>query len=102
MNHEHEDLHCQCPRTADFDSAGPAATGRRAFLRTAGLVRMYVNGCEEGRNPSTPAIGVTTLNHSWLLGGYEYAGAVNQIHNGWIGDVRITARPLRIDEFMNA
>jgi hypothetical protein len=64
--------------------------------------RLYVNGCEEGRNPSTPAIGLTTLNHSWLLGGYEYAGAINQIHNGWIGDVRITGRPLRIDEFMNA
>lgn len=64
--------------------------------------RLYVNGCEEGRNPSTPAIGLTTLNHSWLLGGYEYAGAINQIHNGWIGDVRITGRPLRTDEFMNA
>jgi hypothetical protein len=64
--------------------------------------RLYVNGCEEGRNPSTPAIGLTTLNHSWLLGGYQYAGAINQIHNGWIGDVRITGRPLRTDEFMNA
>jgi hypothetical protein len=73
-----------------------------AIVNDGKLNRMYVDGCEEGRNPSTPAIGLTTLNHSWLLGGYEYAGVINQIHNGWLGDVRITGRPLRIDEFMNA
>ena len=73
-----------------------------AVVNDGKLNRLYVNGCEEGRNPSTPATGLTTLNHSWLLGGYEYAGVINQIHNGWLGDVRITNRPLRIDEFMNA
>lgn len=35
------------------------------------LTRMYVDGCEVVRNPSTPGIGLTTLNHSWLLGGYS-------------------------------
>ena len=54
-----------------------------AIVNDGKVNRMYVNGCEEGRNPSTSAIGLTTLNHSWLLGGYEYAGAINQIHNGW-------------------
>ena len=73
-----------------------------AVVNDGKVNRMYVNGCEEGRNPSTPAIGITTLNHSWLLGGYEYGGVISQIHNGWLGDVRITGRPLRIDEFMNA
>ncbi|MBS2537348.1 Tat pathway signal sequence domain protein [Catenulispora sp. NF23] len=73
-----------------------------AVVNDGKVNRMYVNGCEEGRNPSTPAIGITTLKHSWLLGGYEYGGVINQIHNGWLGDVRITGRPLRIDEFMNA
>ncbi|WP_194908477.1 LamG-like jellyroll fold domain-containing protein [Catenulispora rubra] len=73
-----------------------------AMVNDGKVNRMYVNGCEEGRNPATPAIGITTLNHSWLLGGYEYNGSINQIHNGWLGDVRITNRPLRIDEFMNA
>ena len=49
-----------------------------------------------------PAIGLTTLGHSWLLGGYEYAGTINQIFNGWIGDVRIVNRALRPSQFMIA
>ncbi|GAA2040519.1 LamG domain-containing protein [Catenulispora yoronensis] len=73
-----------------------------AVVNDGRLTRMYVDGCELARNPSTPAVGLTTLNHAWLLGGYEYAGTINQVHNGWIGDVRIVDRPLRIDEFMNA
>jgi hypothetical protein len=54
------------------------------------------------RNPSTPAIGLTTLNKHWLLGGHENAGKVDQVLNGWLGDVRIVNRPLRVGEFMNA
>ncbi|NUP51018.1 MAG: Tat pathway signal sequence domain protein [Catenulispora sp.] len=73
-----------------------------AVVNDGRLTRMYVDGCELVRNPSTPAIGLTTLHHSWLLGGYEYGGVINQVHNGWIGDVRIVDRPLRVEEFMNA
>ncbi|GAA1982771.1 LamG-like jellyroll fold domain-containing protein [Catenulispora subtropica] len=73
-----------------------------AVVNDGRLTRMYVDGCELVRNPSTPAIGLTTLKHPWLLGGYEYGGSINQVHNGWIGDVRITDRPLRVGEFMNA
>ena len=73
-----------------------------AVVNDGRLTRMYVDGCELVRNPSTPAIGLTTLNHSWLLGGYEYAGTINQVHNGWIGDVRIVDRALKVGEFMNA
>jgi hypothetical protein len=73
-----------------------------AVVNDGRLTRMYVDGCELVRNPSTPAVGLTTLNHSWLLGGYEYAGTINQVHHGWIGDVRITDRALRVEEFMNA
>jgi hypothetical protein len=54
------------------------------------------------RNPSTPAVGLTTLNQSWLLGGFEYAGTINQIFHGWIGDVRVVDRALRVDEVMLA
>jgi hypothetical protein len=63
---------------------------------------LYVDGCPLVRNPSTPAIGLTTLNKHWLLGGHENAGQVDQVFNGWVGDVRIVNRPLHVDEFMNA
>ncbi|MFL4909564.1 LamG-like jellyroll fold domain-containing protein [Streptomyces sp. MMS24-I2-30] len=61
---------------------------------------MYVEGCETVDNPSTVAIGLTTLNLPWLLGGYEYGGSIDQIFHGWIGDVRIVNRPLKVSEFM--
>jgi hypothetical protein len=73
-----------------------------AVVNDGTLTRMYVDGCELVRNPSTPAIGLTTLKNPWLLGGYEYAATINQIHNGWLGDVRITNRALHVNEFMNA
>jgi Concanavalin A-like lectin/glucanases superfamily len=63
---------------------------------------LYVDGCPLVRNPSTPAIGLTTLGRPWLFGGHENAGQVDQVFNGWLGDVRIVNRPLRADEFMIA
>ncbi|MGW1091473.1 LamG-like jellyroll fold domain-containing protein [Streptomyces sp. NPDC002596] len=61
---------------------------------------MYIEGCETVDNPSTVAIGLTTLNLPWLLGGYEYGGSIDQIFHSWIGDVRIVNRPLKVSEFM--
>ncbi|MCO5973395.1 LamG-like jellyroll fold domain-containing protein [Actinoallomurus soli] len=66
------------------------------------IIKLYVNGCEEGRNPTSEAIGLTTLKMPFLLGGYQWAGAVNQVFHGTIGDVRITNRALSPREFMNA
>lgn len=73
-----------------------------AVVNDGRLSKMYVDGCELVRNPSTPAVGLTTLNHPWLIGGYEYAGVINQVFHGWIGDVRIVNRALKVSEFMNA
>ncbi|WP_405974820.1 metallophosphoesterase [Streptomyces sp. NBC_00988] len=64
--------------------------------------KLYVNGCEEGRNPTSTAVGLTTLDMPFLLGGYQWAGAVSQVFHGTIGDVRITDRALRPSQFMNA
>ena len=64
--------------------------------------KLYVNGCEEGRNPTSTAIGLTTLNMPFLLGGYQWAGTVSQVFHGTIGDVRITDRALKPGQFMNA
>ncbi|MBK3575320.1 metallophosphoesterase [Streptomyces sp. MBT65] len=66
------------------------------------ISKLYVNGCEEGRNPTSTAVGLTTLDMPFLLGGYQWAGAVSQVFHGTIGDVRITDRALRPGQFMNA
>jgi hypothetical protein len=61
---------------------------------------MYVDSCELVRNPSTPAVGIATANLPWLVGGYEYGGELDQLFNGWLGDIRIVDRPLRPDQLM--
>jgi hypothetical protein len=64
---------------------------------------MYVEGCPTVDNPSLiKSVGITQLGLPWLLGGYEYGGAINQIFHGFIGDVRIVSRPLPVDQFMIA
>jgi hypothetical protein len=63
---------------------------------------MYVEGSPVVDNPSTLSIGIASLGLPWLLGGHEYAGAVDNVFHGWIGDVRIVNRPLPVDQFMNA
>jgi hypothetical protein len=54
---------------------------------------MYLDH-EDGDSPS-PA-GQSRRN----FGGHEYAGAIDQIFHGWIGDVRIVNRPLSRGKFM--
>jgi hypothetical protein len=61
---------------------------------------MYVDGCPVVRNPSTVANGLTTLNLPWMLGGYEYAGTINQILHACVGDVRVVGRALPVSDFM--
>ncbi|MGW2014891.1 LamG-like jellyroll fold domain-containing protein [Streptomyces sp. NPDC001927] len=63
---------------------------------------LYVDGCPVARNPATSVNGLTTLGLSWLLGGYEYGGGLDQLFRGWIGDVRVVGRALPVGAFMNA
>ncbi|MGW1163475.1 LamG-like jellyroll fold domain-containing protein [Streptomyces sp. NPDC002519] len=62
---------------------------------------LYVEGCPVARNPKAAAIGLSTVGLPWLLGGYEYAGKIDQILHGRLGDVRIVARALPVTSFMN-
>jgi hypothetical protein len=61
---------------------------------------MYIDGCPITRNPRTDSIGISTVGDFWMIGAYSYAGVVEQSFYGWMGDVRIVARPLDVDEFM--
>ncbi|BFV61090.1 LamG domain-containing protein [Kitasatospora sp. CMC57] len=62
---------------------------------------LYVEGCPVVRNPKAPAVGITAVGLPWLLGGYEYAGRIDQVLHGRLGDVRIVARALPVTSFMN-
>jgi hypothetical protein len=63
---------------------------------------MYVEGSPVVDNPSTLSVGIASLGLPWLLGGHEYAGAIDNVFHGWIGDVRIVNRALRTDQFLIA
>ncbi|MFF4399124.1 LamG-like jellyroll fold domain-containing protein [Streptomyces sp. NPDC001480] len=62
---------------------------------------LYVEGCPAVRNPKAAAAGITSVGLPWLLGGYEYAGKIDQILHGRLGDVRIVSRALPVTSFMN-
>ncbi len=71
-----------------------------AVVNDGKLSRMYVDGCEVARNPATPAVGLATLGRPWMVGGYAYAGVLDKVFHGYIGDVRIVRRALRTGDFM--
>ncbi|MEV6177409.1 LamG-like jellyroll fold domain-containing protein [Streptomyces sp. NPDC052015] len=62
---------------------------------------LYVEGCPVVRNPRAAAVGIFSVGLPWLLGGYEYGGAIDQILHGRLGDVRIVERALPVTSFMN-
>lgn len=62
---------------------------------------LYVQGCPVVRNPTAASTGITSVGLPWLLGGYEYAGKIDQILHARLGDVRIVERALPVSSFMN-
>ncbi|MDX3279471.1 LamG-like jellyroll fold domain-containing protein [Streptomyces scabiei] len=62
---------------------------------------LYVEGCPVVRNPKASAVGLASVGLPWILGGYEYAGKIDQILHGRLGDVRIVERALPVKSFMN-
>jgi hypothetical protein len=89
---------------------------RRSFLRAAGLAGAGAAALGAGAlgaggmldpQPALAAISDESLgNGKWNPDSdsprFTVAGSINQIWHGWIGDVRIVNRPLRVDEFMTA
>jgi 3',5'-cyclic AMP phosphodiesterase CpdA len=65
-----------------------------------GLV--YVNGSRIARNPSRPAHGIATLGRPFTIGATSFDLTYGQGFYGWIGDVRITGRPLDPARFLPA
>ncbi|MEW2522247.1 LamG-like jellyroll fold domain-containing protein [Actinacidiphila alni] len=64
--------------------------------------RLYVEGAPVVDNPSRLSVGLTSLGLPWLLGAHEYAGAVDIVFHGNVGDIRIVNRPLGLKDFLTA
>jgi hypothetical protein len=64
--------------------------------------RLYVEGAPVVGNPKRLSVGLTSLGLPWLVCGHEYAGAVDVVFHGNVGDIRIVNRPLSKDEFLTA
>ncbi|WP_329034211.1 Tat pathway signal sequence domain protein [Streptomyces sp. NBC_00178] len=64
--------------------------------------KLYVDGAPVLDNPSRVSAGLTSLGLPWLVGGHEYAGAVDVVFHGNVGDIRIVDRPLSHREFLTA
>ncbi|NDJ62826.1 MAG: LamG domain-containing protein, partial [Chloroflexi bacterium] len=72
-----------------------------AIINEDGSTIMYVNGEQVLRNPSETSFGIDTAGLPWTIGGTHYANEPNSFH-GWIGDIRVVARPIGFDEFLTA
>ncbi|GAA2636963.1 LamG-like jellyroll fold domain-containing protein [Paractinoplanes durhamensis] len=68
--------------------------GRRSIV--------WVNGSEIARNSTRPAHGIATVGRPFTLGATSFDLAYGQGFYGWLGDVRITGRPLRPAQFLPA
>ena len=86
--------------------AAPSPTGATTGRRTSGGTWRWSTTAAHDHvrrgprlvdNPATIAVGLATLGLPWVLGGHDYAGAVDQVFHGWIGDVRVVDRALKPD-----
>ena len=71
-----------------------------ALVNNGKTTDMYVNGSKDVRNSHSLSVGLQTINDFWLIGATHYSHSVGQSFYGWLGDVRITNRPLSAREFM--
>jgi hypothetical protein len=73
-----------------------------AVVNDGRFTRLYVEGAPVVDNPNRLSVGLTSLGLPWLVGGHEYAGAVDIVFHGNVGDIRIVNRPLSAGEFLTA
>ncbi|WP_285750610.1 LamG-like jellyroll fold domain-containing protein [Lentzea sp. NBRC 105346] len=64
--------------------------------------KLYVEGAELLRNPSTPATGIATAGDPWLIGAYAYNRVIEKSFYGWLGDVRVVDHPLSVEKFLTS
>lgn len=73
-----------------------------AVVNDGRYTKLYVNGSPVADDPKRVSNGLTSLGLPWLVGGHEYAGAIDIVFHGNIGEIRIVDRPLTQREFLTA
>lgn len=73
-----------------------------AVVNDGRFTRLYVEGAPVADNPRRLSVGLSSLGLPWLVGGHEYAGAIDVVFHGNVGDIRIVNRPLGAREFLTA
>ncbi|HEY0249345.1 MAG TPA: LamG-like jellyroll fold domain-containing protein [Gryllotalpicola sp.] len=73
-----------------------------AVVNDGRYTKLYVDSSPVADDPNRISNGLTSLGLPWLLGGHEYAGAIDIVFHGSIGDTRIVTRPLGLNEFLTA
>ncbi|NEB92772.1 LamG-like jellyroll fold domain-containing protein [Streptomyces bauhiniae] len=73
-----------------------------AVVNDGRYTRLYVEGAPVVDNPKRVSVGLTSLGLPWLVGGHEYAGSIDVVFHGNLGDIRIANRPLAKNEFLTA
>jgi hypothetical protein len=73
-----------------------------AVVNDGRLTRLYVEGAPVVDNPSRISTGLSSLGLPWLVGGHEYAGAIDIVFHGNVGEIRIVDRALSEKEFLTA
>ncbi|WP_443064684.1 LamG-like jellyroll fold domain-containing protein [Streptomyces sp. NBC_00588] len=73
-----------------------------AVVNDGRRTRLYVESAPVVDNPNRESHGLTSLGLPWLVGGHEYAGEIDIVFHGNVGDIRIVNRPLATKEFLTA
>ncbi|MCI3241596.1 metallophosphoesterase [Streptomyces sp. 7R016] len=73
-----------------------------AVVNDGRRTRLYVESAPVVDNPNRESNGLTSLGLPWLVGGHEYAGEIDIVFHGNVGDIRIVNRPLATKEFLTA
>lgn len=73
-----------------------------AVVNDSRRTRLYVESSPVADDPRRVSLGLTSLGLPWLVGGHEYAGAVDVVFHGSVGDIRVVNRPLEHGEFLTA
>ncbi|MFF4557685.1 LamG-like jellyroll fold domain-containing protein [Streptomyces sp. NPDC001422] len=73
-----------------------------AVVNDGRYTKLYIDGAPVVDNPNRASVGLTTLGLPWLMGGHEYAGAIDVVFHGNVGDTRIVNRALAHSEFLTA
>ncbi|MFE0413639.1 LamG-like jellyroll fold domain-containing protein [Streptomyces tendae] len=73
-----------------------------AVVNDGRYTKLYVEGAPVADDPKRVSNGLTSLGMPWLVGGHEYAGAIDIVFHGNIGEIRIVDRPLNQREFLTA